>query len=82
MCWGWPSTLLGYKLYLSRIWALVKKIRCNPGKSQVLYLGEPESTPTERVHLRAVRLRWFTEVEYLGLQLTRDGFLGKEPKEV
>lgn len=39
-------------------WALVSKLRYNPVKSQVLYLGSPESTPADQVPLGSVRLKY------------------------
>lgn len=62
-------------------WAKKNRLQWNPEKSQILAV-HPEGEVPSGVHLGGVELKWATQVEYLGLRLTRDGFLGKEPKEV
>lgn len=51
-------------------------------KSQILCIKLDEMTSTQQVHLGGVSLQWVEQVEYLGVRLSKDGILGKDPKEV
>lgn len=68
-------------LNASHKWAETNHQKWNPTKSQVLDM-EPGTEVKESVHLGGVELKWATEVEYLGLRLSKDGFLGKTPAHV
>lgn len=52
----------------------------NPAKSQVLDLTP--NADTAEVNIGGVPIKCTSEVEYLGLRLDKNGFLGKEPKKV
>lgn len=63
-------------------WAQTNKLRWNPSKSQIICTTAMASTMSTEVHLGGVPLKWEDEVQYLGLRLSKDGFLGKNPKDV
>lgn len=59
-------------------WAALNHLAWNPAKSQILDV-HPSDEEREAVYLGAVQLQWAEIVEYLGLRLTKEGFLGKDP---
>lgn len=63
-------------------WATQNKLKWNPRKSQILCMSVDADLMTTEVNLGGSPLKWVNEVEYLGLRLSREGFLGKKPSEV
>lgn len=62
-------------------WARTNRLLWNSAQSQVLNT-QPEAGAKDTVKLGGVNLAWADEVEYLGLRLSKDGFLGKQLAEV
>lgn len=63
-------------------WAARNGLNWNPTKSQVMRLGPPDTTQDTTVKLNGTVLTLTEEVDYLGLILTREGFKGKDKKEL
>lgn len=63
-------------------WAQENGVRWNPLKSQVLYTKMSADMMSEEVNLGGATLKWVDEVEYLGLRLSREGLLGKQPEDI
>lgn len=63
-------------------WAETNKLKWNPRKSQALCTATDAAAMSMEVHLGGVPLQWVNKVEYLGLRLGKDGFMGKKPVQV
>lgn len=63
-------------------WAEEKKLSWNQKKSKILCTTAEESAISAEIQLGRTPLKCVNEVEYLGLRLGREGFMGKKPMEV
>lgn len=81
---GLTKTVSGLQLllYICEKWAKENGLEWNPAKSQVLQIDTTIPLPEVTVALVGTRLKVMDMVEYLGLRLTKDGFVGKDPKDL